>query len=84
MPEDEVGAKALNAMFAAFENRYPSKPQDDQHLDGSLPGYIHLCNARFYFSSRNPLSTPDGIWWRGRLDAVDAFWLGEIEQTPTY
>lgn len=40
------------------------------------PQYIHLSNARFISGNR---IVQTGVYWRGRLDEVDGFFLGIIE-----
>ena len=42
----------------------------------SKPLYLHLKNARF-FGGPSELNIQTG-WWRGRLSAVDGFFLGEL------
>jgi len=41
--------------------------------------YIHLRAARFFSASgvQNPFpALPKGTWWRGKIDAVDGFFIG--------
>ncbi|MEQ9000526.1 MAG: gas vesicle accessory protein GvpU [Coleofasciculus sp. B1-GNL1-01] len=40
--------------------------------------YIHLSDARFRFGD-SVVSPGTGVYWRGRLDEVDGFFLGIIE-----
>jgi hypothetical protein len=43
-----------------------------------VPGFIHLRDARFFHNSGQPMPANRGIWWRGRLSAVDGFSLGAM------
>jgi len=48
-------------------------------VHGQLPHFIHIKNARFFLANGQPIdpsSTP--VWWRGRIDQIDGFFLGEI------
>lgn len=58
---------------AAREGARPDLDQGILH-----PEYIHLKNARMYHPGQAPIPTNGGIWWRGRLRAVDGFILGEF------
>jgi hypothetical protein len=41
--------------------------------------FIHLENARFFMPGNVPIpTTGPGVLWRGRLDAVDGFTMGEL------
>lgn len=42
------------------------------------PGFIHLRNARFFHPGEVPVPANKGVWWRGRLNAVDGFILGSL------
>jgi hypothetical protein len=42
----------------------------------SKPLYLHLKNARF-FGGPSELNIQTG-WWRGRISAIDGFFLGEL------
>ena len=48
--------------------------KDDETI--SPPQYIHLENARIFHPGGNLIPTNHGVWWRGRLDAIDGFILG--------
>jgi hypothetical protein len=42
------------------------------------PTFVHLKDARFWSPGNSvPFTSQRGIWWRGRLAAVDGFFLGE-------
>ncbi|MHB8857399.1 MAG: gas vesicle accessory protein GvpU [Bellilinea sp.] len=42
------------------------------------PQYIHLKNARIFHPGGNPIPMNRGVWWRGRLEAIDGFILGSL------
>ncbi|MDE2696267.1 MAG: gas vesicle protein [Chloroflexota bacterium] len=42
------------------------------------PRFVHLSSARFFFGEGEHLPTNRGVWWRGRLDAVEGFSLGVL------
>ena len=50
--------------------------QDDERKPP--PQYIHLRNARIFHPGGTPIPTNRGVWWRGRLEAVDGFILGTL------
>jgi len=43
-----------------------------------LPRYIHLRNAKVFHNSGQPMPENRGLWWRGRLSAVDGFSFGVL------
>lgn len=48
---------------------------------GPSPSHIHLRDARFYGGPGNLvplLNNEEGAWWRGRLEAVDGWFLGSF------
>ena len=45
------------------------------------PEYIHLKDAQMHYSGQDPIPANRGIWWRGRLQAVDGFSLGSLTIT---
>jgi hypothetical protein len=42
------------------------------------PGFIHLMDARVFTPGRQPLPENQGVLWRGKLNAIDGFWFGEL------
>lgn len=68
------GAKGADAqrIDAAFTLDPPSL--------GYTPNHIHLRGARFFSSTGATLPSSDspGVFWRGRLDAIDGWWLGQL------
>ncbi|MBI5395930.1 MAG: hypothetical protein HZA91_11590 [Verrucomicrobia bacterium] len=52
----------------------------------STDEFIHLASARFVHGITNdskPFSVGDGLPWRGKLDSVDGFVLGELVAPPS-
>jgi hypothetical protein len=41
------------------------------------PQYVHLRDARVV-TTAGTLPTNEGMWWRGQLSEVDAFWVGSL------
>jgi hypothetical protein len=41
------------------------------------PQYVHLRDARVV-TTAGTLPTNEGMWWRGHLSEVDAFWVGSL------
>lgn len=66
---------AVAEVKAAFANRGEvySAP-----YDANLLTYIHLKDARFYNTDGAPIPSNRGVWWRGRIAAVDGFSLGAL------
>ena len=52
------------------DERAPSEPEDRVR-----PAYLHLRDARLIGPTGEIATVP---FWRGRLDHVDAFWLGSL------
>lgn len=81
---DEKAAKGAKESFAKMGAIY-SKGGNDATASGTAPAgvatgpsYIHLKNARFYQADGKPLPS-QGVWWRGKLSAVDGFTLGVLK-----
>lgn len=51
--------------------------KDDEDLRPA--SYIHLRDARVFNGSHEPIPSNEGIWWRGRISSIDAFWLGRLK-----
>jgi hypothetical protein len=54
--------------------RASEKPEQD---DGG-PRLIHLTNARVLHPTHQFVPSQGGMWWRGRLDRIDGFMIGEL------
>ncbi len=86
---DDLAMSGLSSetadLFRRFGEIYTQqKEQEDKEQednDGKTnppPQYIHLRNARIFHPGGNPIPTNRGVWWRGRLEAVDGFILGSL------
>lgn len=42
------------------------------------PRFIHLKDAKIYHPGLAPIPSNEGVWWRGRLSAVNGFWFGRL------
>jgi len=76
----------MSAEFADFFKKFggiytKQKEQIKDKKDDETappPQYIHLKNAQIFLHGRNPIPTNRGVWWRGRLEAIDGFILGTL------
>lgn len=44
--------------------------------------FIHIRDAQFFTSSHSNLTEITGQYWRGKLESVDGFVLGKLQQIP--
>lgn len=79
-PVSNETTRVFEELFEGFENNYPSN--SEPMIGRPMPEYIHLAKAKFFLSNGEPMSSPQGIWWRCRLSAVDAFFLGTMDTEP--
>lgn len=63
--------------FGEIYTKQREKKEDDKETNPP-PQYIHLRNARIFHPGGRPIPTNQGVWWRGRLQAVDGFILGSL------
>lgn len=76
---DQDVAKNIRENFASHGKIYLNA---DGSYNQDLPPatYIHIKNAHtFVPGSVQPTPSQQGVWWRGRLSAIDGFWLGIIQ-----
>lgn len=71
-----------NLYKEAGEKKYPfDKTGNEKSDDVSDPTFIHLEGARFLMG--NGIFVPaTGHFWRGRLNQIDGFMLGEMKSGP--
>jgi len=50
----------------------------DRYRVRTNPLFIHLRDTRFHHPAGSPLPGDAGVFWRGRLTAVDGFFLGAL------
>jgi hypothetical protein len=79
---DEEDRASLRDLFGAPATIYDESsddnpPAEDDKPEPPPPGFIHLKDARLWSPDRSPLSRQRGIWWRGRIAAIDGFFFGE-------
>jgi hypothetical protein len=77
----EVGSdgQALGDVFrmVAYEARKDVVAAESEDDPPSFQ-FIHLKNAKAFSPGSQPIPTNRGVWWRGRLDAVDGWCFGEL------
>lgn len=66
----------IRERLASQGNTYNTENYDQS--SNREPSYIHLENAKFLTGPNSPISSPDGILWRGRIIEVSGFILGEL------
>lgn len=78
----ETDNEKFVASFRGIAQKIYETPEEElseeQRDTLSSPGFIHLRNARIFHPGGDPIPTNKPVWWRGRLDAVDAFFLGGL------
>ncbi len=77
-PETAGRARAFFRRPAAMY-RSDERGVRDVAADPEPLAYIHLENARFFTSTGVPIPGNHGVYWRGKLSAVDGFVLGSME-----
>jgi hypothetical protein len=70
-------AAVAGALDEAFEAMLGSTAETDS-LPQPNPKYLHLKDARV-FGGATAMPTGAGVWWRGRIAAVDGFHLGALK-----
>lgn len=68
----------IEEYFKQFGDIYVDKKEEADENTKPLPSYIHLGNAHIFNSGGTPIPANRGVWWRGRLEAVDGFILGTL------
>jgi hypothetical protein len=80
--ESATYASEISRMYGSAYTRVFSEILTDdlnstEDIDLVPPRYIHLKNAKYFVGNRL-VPTNRGVYWRGRLDQVDGFNLGNI------
>ncbi len=83
---ENVAAAAMDSETAGRARAFLRSPAAMYHLDADGRrevaadpeplAYIHLEDARFFTAAGLPVSASQGVYWRGRLSAIDGFVLG--------
>lgn len=75
----EVSLKKLADMYPDRTVEKKKEEEEEEALRTTdRPTYIHLRDARIYHPAGAPIPANQGVWWRGRLEAVDGFILSRI------
>jgi hypothetical protein len=91
--KDDDAAKSARESIARLGLAYSKQPDAKnihgaaetshfQPLLGDVTNYVHLKGARIFHPGSPPIPENRGVWWRGRMAAVEGFMLGEL--TPTH
>ena len=80
-PPNSQGA-VRDAILNIGNSMYTEEQVRAQQAAGYPPTFIHLRDARIYSNSGGPLPANTGVYWRGKIDAVDGFWIGVLSQEP--
>jgi hypothetical protein len=75
--QDKIENLADSFRYLGFEYA----PPEHTPLTGEPsppPPFVHLKNARIYLQSGEVIPGNAGVWWRGRLDAVDGFFFSKL------
>ena len=59
-----------------------AEPFKDGAASPETPSYIHLQGARMSIPGVRSSRSSEPIYWRGRLSAVDGFFIGELTDEP--
>ena len=54
------------------------KTLEEEENNASAPRFIHLKDAKFFIPGQLPIPTTGGTFWRGRIDSVDGYLIGEL------
>jgi hypothetical protein len=71
-------ASRIEEQFKQLGGIYAKEKRQPQDEHPKPPQYIHLRNARIFHPGGTPIPTNRGVWWRGRLGAIDGFILGSL------
>ncbi len=72
-------ASYLGSFKAVYEEMETESAEGtDTDRQPNSPSYIHLANTHFYRAGGRFTPVNRGVWWRGRLAAVDGFTGGQL------
>jgi hypothetical protein len=74
-PENAGKGGTAEGALSSFTEVYRNPPENRNPAS-----YIHLRNAHYVFPSGSyiPAQSAPGLWWRGKIEAVDAFSFGRM------
>lgn len=75
---DEPIKDALQTVFRKISGQDELSIEESQNENQPPPKFIHLKNAKMLLANGKQVPTNQGVWWRGRLSAVDGFCLGSL------
>lgn len=75
-PGDEETKATIKAAFESNSAIYDHEPD----VEVPPPQFIHLINARCFSHNGQPLPNNRGVAWRGRINAVSGFNLGQLAE----
>lgn len=80
---DPAGPAGIGRAFAQWGEMYrlPAGGEEAAHEPRPEPSFIHLRDARILGPDGRLIPTNGGVWWRGRLTAVDGYSLGVLGQS---
>ncbi len=76
-PSNEFG-QAVGEAFRGWKKVYQKPDNAPEDWERPHTNYIHLKNARYHTPGHDGIPG-NGILWRGRLDRVDGFSLGNFQ-----
>ena len=76
-PGDEESKANIKAAFESNGEIY----DHDAETEMPPPQFIHLANARCFAHNGQPLPNNRGIPWRGKINAISGFNLGQLDST---
>jgi hypothetical protein len=71
---DVTLSKVLHKKFSDLKEAYVKEKEDSKSKNKKdmIATFIHLKNAKYIVNNQLPIQQ-NTIWWRGRIDAIDAF-----------
>lgn len=86
--EKAVKTPAMRELFESFANGIQRGERKESEVNAEaeglmwrMPMHIHLKDARFFHPGAEPLPSNSGVWWRGRLSAIDGFSFGDLKSS---
>ena len=63
---------------AYFRDVRQNTEKEIDEQGATSPAFIHLRDARIHQHGQRPLPSNEGVWWRGRISQIEAFWPGRL------
>ena len=77
---DNAGSPGMVSIYEDFRDNFVAPGLDEDHYEplGARKIYfVHLADAR-WLTAEGPSLPGNGTYWRGKLSAVDGFWMGSL------